>query len=101
MGAALKSEARSTDILVHYGGEEFILILPKTTMNDAQRIAEKLRKLISETVIPVMAGKFITISLGIAMRHEDEKDMDTIISRADKAIYQAKNQGRNRVCSAE
>jgi diguanylate cyclase (GGDEF)-like protein len=100
MAAALERETRSSDMVVRYGGEEFVIIMPETTMDAAEGTANKLRKVVAETDIPAMIGKNITISLGIS-RFEIGDTIDSIIARADDALYRAKEEGRDRVCLAE
>lgn len=98
----LKGALREMDILGRYGGEEFSIMLLDTDRRDALEIAERLRRSVQNT--PVRAdGRDIavTISLGVALRSQDEETtLDTLIARADKSLYQAKEAGRNRVVTA-
>ncbi|MFC1672866.1 diguanylate cyclase [Pseudomonadota bacterium] len=100
MSAVITRETRTSDLLIRYGGEEFIVILPETHQDEAKDVAEKLRTAVGATDIPAMGGKNITISLGVAMRGKGDDDIDAVIARADAALYRAKNEGRNRVCLA-
>lgn len=92
---------RDYDILARYGGEEFVVILPETEPKDALAVAEKLRKLIEEATFDDGNEQYqITASFGQAssVPAEDETfQKDTLINQADKALYQAKEKGRNRV----
>ncbi len=94
----IRSLIRSSDILVRYGGEEFIIYLPHTTLKDALKLAERIRKGIEDMVIETGDGKKVkvTISLGVAEREPGET-LEQVIKKADEALYRAKKQGRNRV----
>lgn len=100
VGEILLKNVREVDSVVRYGGEEFVIILPKTGMADAQRTAEKLRQKIEENEIPHGStqpeGKF-TISIGFTTYPDVAKNISDLINQADIALYRAKNLGRNRV----
>jgi len=87
---------RDTDIVGRYGGEEFIIILPKTNLSSAWVVAERLRSIIEKTELKDSAGNTftITISQGLAGGERGE-DAYSLISRADEALYKAKEKGRN------
>jgi diguanylate cyclase (GGDEF)-like protein len=90
---------RTTDYVARYGGEEFVVILPETTADKANELAERLRKKTAELKIDSKGNVFsITISLGIAVFPEHGQNYDEILEKADAAMYQAKQNGRNRVC---
>jgi len=99
----LKNNARGVDILSRYGGEEFVIILPETDLADAQAVAEKIRKAVEDTPFEgedkQPDGK-ITISGGVSVYRQNISE-DQFISRADEALYKAKNLGRNRICVYE
>jgi diguanylate cyclase (GGDEF)-like protein len=95
----LKDLVRETDIATRYGGEEFVVILPETSKEDARAVAEKVRETIANTAIEG-ASKKITISAGVATLGQDGNNTAELIGRADQASYQAKRDGRNRVCVA-
>lgn len=92
---------RSADFVARYGGEEFTLILAGSSLQDGEQLAEKIRHNILEANIPHQQnpnGKIITLSLGVASLIPDENNRETdLIAQADRALYEAKNQGRNRV----
>lgn len=92
---------RSTDILCRYGGEEFVCVLPDTDMVSAEAIAEALRETVLEPAIPHGASpsvRQVTISLGIATIIPDmEIHPQALLIEADRALYQSKKEGRNRV----
>jgi diguanylate cyclase (GGDEF)-like protein len=90
---------RSDDILGRFGGEEFVILLPETKLKDAYNIAERLRLIIAETPIETEIGPIrTTISIGVALMDKSNTvTIDQLISRADRAMYLAKQAGRNRV----
>ncbi|MDT8445657.1 MAG: PleD family two-component system response regulator [bacterium] len=94
VAACIKSSVRQADLAGRYGGEEFLVVLPNTSLEDAARVAEKIRSAIAS--IPWdHEGLVITISGGLAQfRGETELEL---IDRADKLLYEAKNNGRNRI----
>ncbi|MCF8031237.1 MAG: diguanylate cyclase [Desulfohalobiaceae bacterium] len=85
---------REVDILTRWGGEEFIVLTPDTDRQGGLAVAERLRKAVSEHVFPRVGS--VTISLGLA-QHEEKDTADSLISRADRQMYLAKEKGRNRV----
>lgn len=90
---------REIDTIARYGGEEFAIILPGTNKKASYIVAEKLRKLIEEYNFPLtekLPDKKLTISIGIASFPDDVEDEEKLISSADKALYNAKNSGRNK-----
>ncbi len=93
---------RQSDIVVRYGGEEFIVLLPNTKIKGALSIANKIHTTIGDFKIPINNNilKF-TISIGVAeCDWKAENTIDSIIYSADKLLYEAKNSGRNRVVSS-
>ncbi len=94
----IKPLLRETDFLARYGGEEFVIILPETTISGAAEVAEKIRAHIEKTDFLHKGERVnITISLGGTEADVSDKNGDEIFERADKAMYQAKQSGRNRV----
>lgn len=94
----LKSKARSSDSVVRWGGEEFLILLPDTSLAAAMEFAERIRNSIAQEN-DCEAGK-ITASLGVAELQNDESGA-SLLSRADKALYKAKLQGKNRAIAAK
>ncbi|SFL44864.1 sensor domain-containing diguanylate cyclase [Halanaerobium salsuginis] len=90
----IEANIRKSDYFGRWGGEEFVIIATETSLNDAVAFAEKLNKIIEE--YSFIESEAITVSLGVAEIKETEK-IDDLIKRADKALYQAKERGRNRV----
>ncbi|REC96318.1 GGDEF domain-containing protein [Kushneria indalinina] len=95
----LKSTLRRDDLAVRWGGEEFLVVLPHTDIEAAEVFAERLREL-TETHPFQVCGKSlaITISIGIAEVERPAEHFNKAIQQADKALYRAKREGRNRVC---
>lgn len=97
----INKTVRRSDIAARYGGEEFSVVLPETGLNGGRTLAEKLRKAIEKNKIVYKEGdrekEFkITVSIGVAELHAGEEWTDLVL-RADKALYKAKESGRNRV----
>jgi diguanylate cyclase (GGDEF)-like protein len=90
----LKQSIRDSDIIGRWGGEEFLIICPDSGIGGCHKLAEKLRKRIEKCNFPEVGR--ITASFGITACKQDEK-VDSLIDRADKALYLAKQGGRNRV----
>ena len=94
----IQSELRESDIFGRFGGEEFIILLPETNLGDATQVAERLREVTSEyPFLLVTAQTFITISLGVSCFKFTTVSLDQLIDQSDKALYDAKQLGRNRV----
>jgi len=92
VAATINDILRSSDIFGRFGGEEFVMLIPETTVEGAVNVAEKIRSAIENTVCP-MAGK-ITVSIGVVERTADES-LDDLYRRVDKQLYRAKTSGRN------
>ncbi len=99
LGKHLKNHIKGQDIAARFGGEEFILVLPKTPIKGAYLLAQQIRLGVADMKLKIKdTGEpidQITISLGVALLKSDES-LDAAIKRADDALYRAKNQGRNR-----
>ena len=105
-GAIQKIMERGADIVARYGGEEFAVVLPETQIGGALFLAEKIRHAIHALDIPHEASPHakVSMSIGIAAmipEASDEDGFDKLIKAADRALYQAKHQGRDRVCRAD
>ena len=98
VAALIRGTIRDTDIAGRYGGEEFIIILPQTTLSSAWVVVERLRSIIEQAEMKDPAGNVfaITVSQGLAGWERGE-DAHSLISRSDEALYKAKEKGRNRV----
>jgi two-component system, cell cycle response regulator len=98
-GERLLGTLREADLAGRIGGEEFLMVLPETDLSGARPFAERLRKAIASTPIPLPSGALsITCSLGIAERTAVDLEAGQLLARADAALYQAKSSGRDRVC---
>ena len=93
---------RAGDTATRFGGEEFVVILPETGTTDAQKLAERIRKDIADSVVTTSSGNSITykVSIGIATYPKHGTDQASLLAAADKALYRAKESGRDRVCVA-
>ena len=96
----LSQTIRKHDIIARFGGEEFIIILPNTAINEALAVAEKLRARISKEKFSHF-NLTLTITLGVAERHKENDNALKIVKRADKALYKGKDEGRNCVEQSE
>ncbi len=94
----LKSSIRENDFVARLGGEEFAIIMPEAAYDKARRLAERFRRSITQYPLSNTNGK-VTISIGIAGLPFDAQDVDGLIYKADRALYQAKREGKNRVCT--
>jgi diguanylate cyclase (GGDEF)-like protein len=101
----IKAELRLSDTLGRFGGEEFVVLLVNTTHSDAKHVAERIRKSIADKMFSLneTGTCSVTISIGIASLSDDHNSGEidqaakTLLQRADRALYEAKEQGRNRV----
>ena len=101
----IESQVRASDVAARYGGEEFVVLLPNTDVNAASKLADRIRSEVAATPIGLPNGDLVTItaSIGIAQvsPSPDDRDLKTLgeslIARADTALYAAKSEGRDRV----
>jgi diguanylate cyclase (GGDEF)-like protein len=84
---------RRPDRLARFGGEEFVVLLPETSLSDALAVAQRIRA----ACAMAGPGQACTVSIGVTTNHTHGDTIDALIARADKAMYQAKANGRNRV----
>ncbi|EQB39093.1 hypothetical protein M947_07995 [Sulfurimonas hongkongensis] len=91
----LNSKIRQTDVLGRWGGEEFLIICPKSDMDQAYIVAQKLRVAIQEHEFPII--KKLTCSFGVSQYRSKDKNSDAVIKKADEALYISKENGRNMV----
>ncbi len=96
VGVLLRQQARLSDLVVRWGGEEFLLLLPETNIQEATALAERLRELLSAQHIRYGDKHLhVSASFGVAERRTSDSSIDQLIERADSALYQAKHAGRN------
>jgi len=101
IAAIFRGSIRGSDCLGRYGGEEFLIILPETTADDAARMAERVRSRLAEEDFPAGSQKVkITISGGVASFPSHGRNPESLLGSADAALYRAKEGGRNRVVPA-
>lgn len=97
-GSLMKRHARGSDICCRYGGEEFLVVLPRMPRLDAVERAEQLRSALSAAPVPFGTAQIpMTASFGVASFPRDGRTADQLIARADRMLYAAKQAGRNRV----
>ena len=99
VAAIILKTLRASDIICRYGGEEFLILATETGIENAKLLAERIRSLIEKESITVAEQMKIpvTVSIGLA-QYQPTESYEYMIFRADQALYQAKNNGRNRVC---
>ena len=104
----IESEVRATDVAARYGGEEFIVLLPDTEADDAIRLAERIRDSVARSPIELPGGATTTVTASIGVAdlapggsNDDLRSLgETLVARADDALYTAKSEGRDRVVVA-
>lgn len=102
VASILREQMRQVDVVARYGGEEFIALLDETDNAAAQRVAERIRSKIAASHISYQGTLIqVTVSIGVAEISGLDETREQLIDRADKAMYQAKQQGRNRVILAD
>lgn len=99
----LRQHVREQDVLARVGGEEFAVLLPHTDLRGAIEMAERLREAIADArlVQPDTASVSVTVSLGVAIGRDTDTRLEDMLTRADKAMYEAKQRGRDQVCCHE
>ncbi len=103
IGKLLQSNVRAEDVACRYGGEEFIVILPGTLLDDARRRAEQIRQSAHQlnAIDHGLPPRPITLSAGVAAYPEHGSTVEQLLRAADAALYRAKSQGRDLVVLAE
>jgi len=99
IGRMLKEFIRETDLICRYGGEEFTIILPNTDLEGARTLCERFRKMVAAHLFELNSIRFkLTVSIGIGL-YQPARDpsLAQLTEMADRALYQAKNEGRNKV----
>lgn len=103
----IRNEIREYDIACRYGGEEFFIFLPQTNIHEAGLVAQRLRKVIEESKMDIREAKLenhqylkVTVSIGVC-KYENTMSANAFAHKADKALYEAKTSGRNRVIVAQ
>ncbi|HTV11038.1 MAG TPA: GGDEF domain-containing protein [Acidimicrobiales bacterium] len=100
VGRTISHRLRRGDLIGRYGGEEFVVLLPNTNLEEATALAETIKELVAATEpIVVNPPLYLHVSVGVASLQPGD-DMQSLLNAADAALYQAKRSGRNRVCVA-
>ncbi|HDG1710360.1 TPA: GGDEF domain-containing protein [Kluyvera ascorbata] len=103
VSAAIRNAVRSRDIVTRFGGEEFMVVLPHCDVDTAMQTAERIRQQVYDLRIPHMfnasVATHVTISIGVAPL--EDSNIELAMQRADKALYEAKNMGRNNILTYE
>jgi diguanylate cyclase (GGDEF)-like protein len=101
VGNVLRTRCRETDVAGRYGGDELCLVLPHTDLREAVATGEKIRRAVAELAIDDGHGRSVevTCSIGAASVTRQDKDPEPVLLRADRALYRAKQEGRNRVAT--
>ena len=98
--ARLKESLRASDLACRFGGEEFVVLMPNADQRVAQTIAERLRKMVADQPFDLPGVALdVTVSAGIATLDSDDDNAQSLLKRADRGLYAAKRDGRNRVIS--
>lgn len=101
IGEIINRSLRKVDYAFRYGGEEFVLLLPETSLENAVLTADRLRQRIADEAaksVPESSGSIITVSAGVACYPENGTNREDLFSLMDSYLYKAKSMGKNRVC---
>ena len=104
IAVALQRNVRKVDMVARYGGDEFVVVLPRIAREEAIEVAEKLRRAVAATPLPAPAGAGpvrVTVSVGVAGFGHEATDVAAMIEKADAALFEAKHAGRNRVVAPQ
>jgi len=104
LAGRIRESIRDFDLLARYGGEEFVLIMPHTAADIAGSVAERLRRCLAERPFEISGSADplpVTASFGVATTSDPNETAEILLDRADRALYQAKKNGRNRIHSAD
>lgn len=101
LASILTAQVRPGDLVIRYGGEEFVLVLDGSNEEATLRVAERLRRLIEDSHVPTDSGDIrYQVSIGISCTDKAGYSLNQLLIAADAALYRAKQEGRNRVCAA-
>ncbi len=93
---------RQEDLCARWGGEEFVIFMSESDLSEAIIVANRIRDNVENQPLQINSGNVsLTVSIGVSVYHQQDENIDKTISRADKALYQAKKTGRNKVVSEE
>jgi len=102
LAETLRASLRTSDVLARFGGDEFVIVLPRACANDARVAAERVRQAVASHEFRTSWGERIraSLSIGVATSSETCADADALFRAADHALYESKQKGRNRVTAA-
>ena len=98
LGDIIKLNIREIDLAARYGGEEFAVVMSNTDLREAEQAAERIRQSIQEQAVSDGDAQ-VTVSIGIALYPMDATSMNDLVEKADRSLYKAKRDGKNRVCA--
>ncbi len=101
IGAACRTAVRSDDVIGRLGGEEFAMLMPLTDQDTAYRIVDRLREAVAAIAIPTSDGRSVSVTISIGMAMFENTQIDRLLLDADRALYLAKERGRNRIVLSE
>ena len=98
---AIRAELREYDLPARFGGDEFAILMPETTVSEAMAVAERIRRGVESIVLKGAdgSGPAASVSVGVALFPSDGRTASDLLAAADRAVYKAKALGRNRVCA--
>lgn len=95
----IRSQLRDYDVVGRFGGEEFVVLLPRADVTEARRVAERLRSRVGRMAVPADDNMItVTISVGVAIMSVHGDDLIELLAAADLALYRAKELGRDQIC---
>jgi diguanylate cyclase len=97
---AVRRVVRDSDYAVRYGGEEFLIVLTNSTVEGAMRVAQALQAAMTELRAPTPEIRRVTASIGVAVFPDHGTEIDEVVAAADRAMYEAKREGRDRISVA-
>ena len=100
VGGAIGGAVREGDVPARFGGEEFVVLLRKPSGRTAVEVAERIRAAVGELDLRAFGPGPASVSVGVAVQEEPEEPISELLARADRALYRAKRNGRNRVETA-
>ena len=101
IGAACRTAVRADDVIGRLGGEEFAMLMPLTDQETAYRIVDRLREAVAAIAIPTVDGRTVSVTISIGMAMFADQAIDRLLLDADRALYLAKERGRNRIVLSE
>jgi diguanylate cyclase (GGDEF)-like protein len=100
IGAACRTAVRARDVIGRLGGEEFAMLMPLTDQQTAYRIVDRLREAVADISIPIGDGRSVSVTISVGLAVFGDQQIDRLLVDADRALYLAKERGRNRIAVA-